>query len=262
MLEDCLLESRPTARARKPATLAISVFAHGALAAALILIPLFQTPLLPQVAALLPLRPPAALGRNAIEVVPTSPPRKSASSPVIDPTKALTVPPIDPIRIIMTNDASPADGGIIGAVGTPGLGNDPNGSIFSLDLDTAKAIPAPRPPAPPSPPQPPPAKPEPVEKAPLKVGTLEPSKLLRMVQPIYPRLASITKVEGAVMLEAVIMKDGSVDPRRLKVISGHVLLVPAAVEAVQQWRYRPTVLNEETIEILATITVNFTLRKD
>jgi len=82
-----------------------------------------------------------------------------------------------------------------------------------------------------------------------------------MVQPTYPRLASITGVQGSVVLEAVIRKDGSVDPRRLKVISGHTLLAPSAVEAVQQWRYQPTVLNGETIEILATITVNFTLKR-
>ena len=64
------------------------------------------------------------------------------------------------------------------------------------------------------------------------------------------------------MLEAVITRDGAVDPKRLKIVSGHVLLVPSAVEAVQQWRYQPTVMNGERIEILAAITVNFMLKRN
>jgi protein TonB len=81
------------------------------------------------------------------------------------------------------------------------------------------------------------------------------------VQPVYPRLAALARVEGTVFLEAVITRDGLVDPKRLRVISGHNMLWPAAVEAVEQWRYKPTVLNGERVEVLANITVNFSLNR-
>jgi protein TonB len=75
---------------------------------------------------------------------------------------------------------------------------------------------------------------------------------------VYPRLAQATRVQGVVVLEAVIALDGSV--KSLRVISGHPLLNQAAVEAVKQWLYRPTLLNGEPVEVATTITVTFTLR--
>jgi protein TonB len=56
-----------------------------------------------------------------------------------------------------------------------------------------------------------------------------------------------------------VTREGIIDARRLRVVSGHVLLSLAAVEAVQKWKYQPTILNGEPIEVLATITVNFSL---
>ena len=260
MLEDCLIESRSTARTRKPATLAISILVHGTLAAALVVIPLFQTPLLPQVAALMPMRPPVALGRS-VELVPVSRARSTSPSPVTAESNALTVPPRFPSEIAIVNE-SPSDApvGFVPSSG-PGNGGGRSGLPFGVDIeDGHRAVPPPRPPAPPTPPPAPPAATtEPVVKAPIRVGSLEPSKLVYSVQPVYPKLASISRTQGSVVLEAVITRDGAVDPKRLKVISGHTLLVPAAVEAVQQWRYRPTVLSGEPVEILATITVNFIL---
>jgi protein TonB len=97
--------------------------------------------------------------------------------------------------------------------------------------------------------------------APVRVGTIEPSKLIYSVQPVYPRLAAIARIEGSVLLEAVITRDGLVDPKRLKVVDGHNMLWPAAVEAVQQWRYKPTVLSGQRVEIIANITVNFSLNR-
>jgi protein TonB len=91
------------------------------------------------------------------------------------------------------------------------------------------------------------------------VASIDPSKLIRSVTPVYPRLAVITRVQGSVVLEAVITREGAVDSQRIRVVSGHPMLVPAAVEAVEQWRYKPTILNGEAVEVLATITVNFTL---
>ena len=85
------------------------------------------------------------------------------------------------------------------------------------------------------------------------------SSLIYMVKPAYPRLAMTARVQGTVILEAVITQGGTIDPARIRVLSGHPLLTPAAVEAVQQWRYRPTTLNGQTLEILTTITLNFSL---
>ena len=64
-------------------------------------------------------------------------------------------------------------------------------------------------------------------------------------------------VQGSVILEAIIDREGRVE--NLKVLSGHPLLVPAAFEAVQQWRYRPTLLNGQPVEVLTQVTVNFSL---
>lgn len=81
--------------------------------------------------------------------------------------------------------------------------------------------------------------------------------LIRRVQPIYPSLARSARIQGSVVLFAVISKAGAID--NLRVLSGHPMLVPAAIEAVRQWRYRPYILNSEPIEVETQITVNFLL---
>lgn len=81
--------------------------------------------------------------------------------------------------------------------------------------------------------------------------------LIRRVEPVYPPLARAARVQGPVLLEAIIGKDGSM--QNLQVISGHPMLVSAAITAVSQWRYRPYVLNGEAIEVETRIMVNFVL---
>ena len=78
------------------------------------------------------------------------------------------------------------------------------------------------------------------------------------MNPIYPRLAQQARAQGVVVLAAVISKEGTVE--RLRVISGHPLLNQAALDAVKQWRYRPTMLNGDPVEVETTITVTFTLQ--
>jgi protein TonB len=86
------------------------------------------------------------------------------------------------------------------------------------------------------------------------------ANLIHTVRPTYPRLAVITHTQGAVILEAVITREGTIDKSRLRVLStASPLLTSAAVEAVEQWRYKPTLLSGKPVEVLATITVNFTL---
>ena len=81
--------------------------------------------------------------------------------------------------------------------------------------------------------------------------------LIHPVQPEYPPLAKQARVEGTVVLRAVIDREGKIE--NLQVLSGHPMLVAAALKAVQQWRYRPYRLNEQPIEVETLITVHFTL---
>ena len=88
-------------------------------------------------------------------------------------------------------------------------------------------------------------------------GEIQKANLIYQVKPVYPALARQTRTQGAVILGAVISPEGNVED--LHVISGHPFLVNAAVEAVMQWRYRPTLLNGRPTRVDTTITVNFSL---
>ena len=70
-------------------------------------------------------------------------------------------------------------------------------------------------------------------------------------------MARTAHVQGSVVLAALISSDGTI--RNLRLISGHPMLAPAAIDAVSQWRYRPYILNGEAIEVETQITVNFKL---
>ncbi len=97
---------------------------------------------------------------------------------------------------------------------------------------------------------------KPVER--IKVGgVVQAAKLIHRVIPAYPAIAKQAHVSGIVQLMAMIGKDGRV--RQLDVVSGHPLLVGAAVDAVRQWVYRPTLLNGDPVEVVSPIEVRFTL---
>jgi len=85
------------------------------------------------------------------------------------------------------------------------------------------------------------------------------AKLLRKVIPVYPRLAIAAHISGTVRLMGVVAKDGTV--QQIRVISGPALLVEAALDAVRQWVYRPTMLNDKPVEVIAPIDVIFTLSR-
>jgi protein TonB len=88
-------------------------------------------------------------------------------------------------------------------------------------------------------------------------GSVQQAKLIRQPRPVYPPLAKQARISGTVQLSAVIAKNGTI--QELKAVSGHPLLIPAALEAVRQWVYQPTLLNGEPVEVQTTIDVNFTL---
>ena len=95
--------------------------------------------------------------------------------------------------------------------------------------------------------------------APLRVGgKVRQPVLLYEVRPVYPSLARAARISGVVRMEAIIARDGGI--HALRVASGHPLLTGAAVEAVRQWRYRPTYLNDDPVEVILQIEVNFNLQ--
>ena len=90
-----------------------------------------------------------------------------------------------------------------------------------------------------------------------RTSTILEGSLIRRVQPIYPPLARIARIQGPVVVAATISKEGAME--HVQAITGHPMLVPAAVDAVSQWRYKPYILNGEAIEVETRITVNFVL---
>ena len=90
-------------------------------------------------------------------------------------------------------------------------------------------------------------------------GDVQAAKLIKRVVPVYPRPASEFRISGTVHLLGIIAKDGTI--QRLQVLSGHPLLWQAALDAVSQWVYRPTVLNGQPVEVEAPIDVIFTLSR-
>jgi protein TonB len=83
------------------------------------------------------------------------------------------------------------------------------------------------------------------------------AKLVKKVIPEYPALAKTARLSGVVHLLGVIAKDGTI--QNLQLISGHPILAGAALAAVRQWAYQPTLLNGRPVEVIAPIDVNFTL---
>ena len=105
MLEDSLFAARPSARSKKPATLMISVLAHGTLAAALILVPLFQTQVLPQIPLFEALRPPVAA--RSVELVPVPSVRSGTPPSAAPQPSAMTAPSSIPEKIARVDDLPP-----------------------------------------------------------------------------------------------------------------------------------------------------------
>lgn len=247
MLEDSLFESQAHANTRRPFTLAIAVIAHIVSIGVLVLIPLLQT----HVLAL----PPINLSLLTPEIKTSAPPSVPVEQPriqkyTVPPPNVLTAPESIPSHIVLEADPAP-----------PSIGLMPTGTgtgKLLADLLSTNAVSL----APSAPPQAAPElPPPPVFKKPeilRQGGNVQAAMLIAQVKPVYPALARQTRVQGIVVMEATIGKDGSVES--LRVLSGHPLLNQAALDAVKEWRYRPTQLNGEPVEVLTTITVTFTMK--
>jgi protein TonB len=102
--------------------------------------------------------------------------------------------------------------------------------------------------------------PPPKAAAPVRIkqgGAVTAASIITQTHPVYPSLARQARIQGTVVLHAIIDKEGKV--AQLEVVSGHPLLVQSALEAVKQWRYKPTQLNGDPVEIDTTIQVTFTM---
>ena len=82
-------------------------------------------------------------------------------------------------------------------------------------------------------------------------------QIVKKIAPVYPAEARRARIQGTVVLQAQISKDGSI--QNLQLVSGHPMLAPAAIEAVRQWKYKPYLLNGEPVEVETQVQVNFTL---
>jgi periplasmic protein TonB len=226
----------------KRATVPAAYVIEATLVAALALAPLIYTQALPRVLTGIKVPSPAApLGTRAtppaVKVV------RRASS--IDITKA----PVEIPKTIAQIHDEPArlpdePSGVLGSL-PPGVqGGSEDGVWNSIMTGLSASVPPPRPK---------------VTKVTRIVvgGRVEAAKAIFQPKPEYPPLAKMARIQGAVRLEAVISRDGTIQD--LKLISGHPLLVKAAEEAVARWRYQPTLLNGEPVEVATEIDVDFIL---
>ena len=127
-----------------------------------------------------------------------------------------------------------------GVNGGTGIRGVPNGVVGSFGIAAVMPPPAPKPVA-----------------RPPRISRMMEGNLIHRVQPVYPMPAKLARIQGPVVLRAVISKDGAIE--NLAVASGHPMLVKAAIDAVSQWRYRPYMLNGDPYEVETHVTVNFVL---
>ena len=229
------------AQTRRPWTVAISLTLQTALIAIALILPLLHTASL-DVPTNIPVWLPVQKIDLKVKPEPRTVASKTAMRPIFHAT-VLQVPTTVPKHIDLSPDAPDIP---VGAV----PGGPANPSLIPL-LPGIVVQPPPVQTAAPKPPPPAPAA--------IRVGGgVQSAKLIFAPKPAYPALGRATRTQGTVKIQALIGRDGLI--RNLQVISGPPLLITAAVEAVRQWRYQPTLLNAEPVEVITEIDVNFTLQ--
>ena len=177
-------------------------------------------------------------------------------------TRKISVPPIVDAMAAAIPDATttPIPTGIQDLAGNETLdpGRLPLVPVIHTMEPRVLAVNPPEPLPEPEPPKKPPSVPEESEKTIVKVGgRVVPAQIISQQKPIYPENARRARVEGAVTLNAIVSTEGTL--QEIRVVSGHPLLVEAALDCVRKWRYRPGTLNEQAIEMPLTIRVVFVL---
>src|SRR5271163_4697537 len=242
MFAASIIETSWAQRSRRSWTTLTSFGLQAVVIGLLLLIPLLTTVGLPSARTI---STPISAGRPD-----PGPVRQSHSSPggavhVIPVTTAIMMPTRIPSSIPHGGDTpqEPAGEGCTGICGPVGIISGAGGGpgIQSLLPGERTILPTLR------------AQPE----HPFRTSRMLEGSLIRRVEPAYPQLAKAARIQGSVVLFAVISKAGTIE--NLRLVSGHPMLAPAAIDAVSQWRYRPYILNNEPIEVETRITVNFIL---
>jgi protein TonB len=245
MFEQTLL-THP-ASARKTGALAASFVAQMTILGVLFVGPLLYTQVLPlMVLAPEPLFAPTRRVTPPPDVPTTANPRNPSSGPSYRTFNAPATVPKGPIRndVVVGAELIPNEN-VVGPVIPELTGGRPGVNVLpevAIPVEVAKTKPVPV-----------------AEAVPTRVsGGAQAAKLITRVVPAYPPLALRMRVSGTVHLLGIIGKDGRI--RDLQVLDGHPMLRQAALEAVRQWIYSPTVLSGQPVEVEAPIDVNFTLR--
>ena len=243
---DELVESTPTPkRTNKPWTVVVSAIFQAGLLGILILIPLIYTEALPKQMLTTFLVAPAP--------PPPPPPPAAPVTKVVKPIARIIqagkmmAPAVIPKKVqIIKEEELPPDVGAVGVVGgVPGgvPGGQAGGVLGGIIGGVSSNLPPP-----------------PKAATPQRIrvgGNVQQARMIHMVQPVYPTIAKQAHIQGTVVLHAIIAKGGPV--QELQLLGGPPLLVRAAMDAVKQWRYQPTMLNGEPVEVDTTISVIFSL---
>src|SRR5271165_4968744 len=243
MFEDSLIESGGKLKTKRGQTSIIAFIIEAIIVGVMVLIPLIFTEALPKGTTMFmlvapppppPPPPPAAAVVKVVKVIQTDIVNGQLRTPTKIPKK---------IEMIKEDEAPPpvmASSGVVGGVpgGVPGgsMGGV-IGSVLSSTPTVAPKIATP-------------------QRVRVSSGVVS-GLLVRKVNPVYPPLARQARIQGTVVLQAQISKDGNIE--NLQLISGHPMLAPAAIEAVKQWKYKPYLLNGEPVEVETQVQVNFTL---
>jgi periplasmic protein TonB len=242
MFADAMLETSWAQRSRRSLTTITSFGLEAVVIGLLLLLPLWKTVGLPSARVV---STPVTMGRRAPETL-ASPPRSGNAT--IVPSAFDRGRLLQPSRIpdVISTDREPSPqppgGGDVALVGTGLSSGGGDGLPISLFSGTRPVLPTPPPPT--------------ITRA-FRTSSILEGSLIRRVTPTYPPLARTARIQGPVVLFAIISKAGTID--KLRAVSGLPMLVPAAIDAVSQWRYRPYILNNEPIEVETQITVNFLL---
>jgi periplasmic protein TonB len=243
MFEDSLLESGGRLKTRRGRTTTFAIILEIALVGVMVLLPLIFTEALPkqQLMTFLvapppppPPPPPAAAPVKIVKQIQTDIVNGALRTPTKIPQK---------IQMIKEDEAPPpvmASSGVVGGVPGGIPGGQMGGVIGGIISSTPVAVPKVATP----------------QRVRVSQG-VSAGLLVRKVNPNYPPLARQARIQGQVILRAVISKDGSIEG--LTLVSGHPMLAPAAIDAVKQWKYKPYLLNGEPVEVDTEVLVNFTL---
>jgi protein TonB len=241
-LSQCMVDSDDGAKARarrsRRKALALSLIFEFAVVSGLVVWPLMTVAVLPSQAVVTPLPPFHGIPQTQPQVQTVG----GSTRPILPNVTILMQPPTIPRHISAESDPQP-----------PGIGaNSPfegDPDFLAGGSESGPGIHIARPPQPPT-----------QTRTVVRNASVMEAMLVQRVQPEYPIPAKSLGISGTVILHARIGTDGEV--HEVELVSGNALLAHAAIVAVRQWKYRPTMLNGQPVEVETQVTVNFVLNRD